>query len=75
MVATVRLDTELSQTLDDLVSTVKKKKSDIIREAIKMYAQNLENSKKSRLQKAIGKSLKADFQEHKDMEDSLNDGL
>jgi predicted transcriptional regulator len=75
MVATVRLDTELSQTLDDLVSIVKKKKSDIIREAIKMYAQNLENSKKSRLRKAIDKSLKADFQEHQDMEDSLNDGL
>ncbi|EJF07549.1 Ribbon-helix-helix protein, copG family [Thiovulum sp. ES] len=75
MVATVRLDNQLSETLDNLVSKMNKQKSEIIREAIRFYAQNIENSKKSRLQNAIQKTLQADLKENQKMENSLNDGI
>ena len=52
-----------------------KKKSDIIREAISFYAKSLEDSKKTRLQDAIKKTNSSDFNEYKDMQDCLNDGL
>ena len=75
MVATVRLSSELEETLNDISQKLHKKKSDIIRDAISFYAKNLEETKKTRLQKAIDKSSKSDFNEYLDMEDSLNDGL
>jgi predicted transcriptional regulator len=75
MVATVRLDNQLSETLDNLVSKMNKQKSEIIREAIRFYAQNIENSKKNRLQNAIQKTLKSDLKENQQMENSLNDGI
>jgi Arc/MetJ-type ribon-helix-helix transcriptional regulator len=52
-----------------------KQKSEIIREAIRLYAQNIENSKKSRLQNAIQKTLQADLKENQKMENILNDGI
>lgn len=75
MVATVRLSTELEETLNSIAKRFHKKKSDIIREAITFYAQNLEKTKKTRLQKAIDKTYEADFTEYKDMEESLDDAL
>jgi predicted DNA-binding protein len=75
MVATVRLSSELEETLNDISQKLHKKKSDIIREAISFYAKSLEDSKKTRLQDAIKKTNNSDFNEYKDMEDSINDGL
>ena len=75
MVATVRLNSELEETLNSIAKRFHKKKSDIIREAITFYADNLEKTKKTRLQKAIDKTYKADLAEYKDMEESLDDAL
>lgn len=75
MVATVRLSSELEETLSHISQKLHKKKSDIIRDAIRFYAKSLEDSKKTRLKKAIDKTQNADFKEYVDMEDSLNDGL
>ncbi len=75
MVATVRLNSELEETLNNIAQKLHKKKSDIIRDAISFYAKNLEDSKKIGLQKAIKKTSKSDFNEYKEMEDTLNDSL
>ena len=75
MIATVRLNAELEETLNSVSKSLHKKKSDIIREAILFYAKSLEDSKKSRLQNAIKKTSKHDFKEYENMEDTLNDGI
>lgn len=75
MIATVRLNAELEETLNSVAKSLHKKKSDIIREAILFYAESLENSKKNRMKNAIKKTSKNDFDEYKNMEDTLNDGI
>ena len=75
MIATVRLNAELEETLNSVSKSLHKKKSDIIREAILFYAKSLENNKKNRLKNAIQKTTKHDFNEYKNMEDTLNDGI
>ena len=75
MVATVRLDTELEDILNSITKRFHKKKSDIIREAIKHYAKHIEKNQKSRLQNAISKTMKSDFNEYRELEDSLDDSL
>ena len=56
MIATVRLDDNLEKTLNRVSKIVQKKKSDVIREAIIFYSQNIEQNKKSRILKAIEKT-------------------
>ncbi|CAA6799605.1 MAG: Unknown protein [uncultured Sulfurovum sp.] len=75
MVATVRLDSELEATLNNLSKRFHKKRSDIIREAISLYAKTLEDTKKSRLHSAIDKTMTKDFDEYKTMEATLVDGI
>lgn len=75
MIATVRLNSELEEILNSVSTKFHKKKSDVIREAIKYYAQNLEKNQKTRLQKAMDKTMKGDFKEYKEIEDSLDDSL
>jgi predicted DNA-binding protein len=75
MVATVRLNSELEELLNSISKRFHKKKSDVIREAIRFYAKDLESTQKSRMQKAMQKSAQSDFREYKEFEDSLNDGL
>jgi len=75
MIATVRLNAELEETLNSVAQSLHKKKSDIIREAILFYAKSLQDSKKKRLHNAIKKTTKHDFNEYKKMEDTLDDGL
>ena len=75
MVATVRLNSELEEILNTLSKNFHKKKSDIIREAIVMYAKKLETTQKTRLQKAVEKTYKKDFQEYNEMQESLDDSL
>ena len=75
MLATVRLNDELSELLNSMTKKFHKKKSDIIREAISFYAKELENNQSTRMQKAIKKTAKSDFNEYKEFEETLNDGL
>ena len=75
MIATVRLNSELEETLNSVAKSLHKKKSDIIREAIQFYAKSIEDSKKNRLQSAIRKTTKQDFDEYKTMEGALDDGI
>ena len=68
MIATVRLDDNLEKTLNRVSKIVQKKKSDVIREAIIFYSQNIEQNKKSRILKAIEKTKdidKKDFENFK----------
>ncbi len=75
MIATVRLNAELEETLNSVAKSLHKKKSDIIREAILFYAKSLQNSKKKSLHNAINKTIKHDFNEYKNMENTINDGI
>jgi len=75
MTATVRLDSELEEILNSVAKRFHKKKSDVIREAISFYAKSLEKNQKTRLQAAMQKTSKSDFEEYKDLEDSLDDSL
>jgi predicted DNA-binding protein len=75
MLATVRLNDELTELLNSITQRFHKKKSDVIREAIKFYAQELEKNQKTRMQKAMKKTEKSDFKEYQILEDTLNDGL
>ncbi len=75
MVATVRLNDELEELLNSISKRFHKKKSDVIREAIRFYAQDLQKSQKTRLQKAMSKTMKEDYKVYKELEDGLSDGL
>ncbi len=48
MIATVRLDENLENTLNRVSKILDKKKSDVIREAIIFYSQKVEQNKKNR---------------------------
>ena len=75
MVATVRLDDNLENTLNRVSKILHKKKSDEIRDAITFYAQNIEENKKSRILSAVEKTKNIDKKEFKDFEDISDDGL
>ncbi len=75
MTATVRLDKSLEEKLEWIALTLHQKKSDIIRDAISFYAQNVENEKKIRLQKAIAKTKNSDYAEMREWDGAVNDGL
>ena len=75
MLATVRLNSEMEEILNSLTKRFHKKKSDVIREAIRFYADELNKNQKTRMQKAMQKTAKSDFSEYKTLEESLNDGL
>ncbi len=75
MIATVRLNDELAETLNSISKKFHKKKSDIIREAIELYAKELEKKKKSCIEIAIDRTKEADLEEYKSLESGLTDGL
>ena len=75
MVATVRLNDTLEKTLESLSNALHKKKSDVIRDAITFYANNIETSKQNKLRMAINKTKVADKLVYDEMESTLNDGL
>jgi Arc/MetJ-type ribon-helix-helix transcriptional regulator len=75
MLATVRLNSEMEDILTSLTQRFHKKKSDVIREAIRFYADELNKNQKTRMQNAMQKTAKSDFSEYKILEESLNDGL
>ena len=75
MVATVRLDDNLENTLNRVSKILHKKKSDVIRDAITFYAQNIEENKKSRILNAVEKTKNIDKKEFKDFEDISDDGI
>ena len=75
MTATVRLDKTLEDKLDFIAQSLHKKKSDIIRDAISYYADNIQNSQKGRILKAVAKTKDADKIENAGFEGTLDDGL
>ena len=75
MVATVRLDDNLENTLNRVSKILHKKKSDVIRDAIAFYAQNIEENKKSRILSAVKKTKNIDKKEFKNFKDISYDGL
>jgi len=75
MIATVRLDDNLEKTLNRLSKIVQKKKSDVIREAIIFYSQNIEQNKKSRILSAIEKTKDIAKKDFENFEGTINDGI
>ncbi len=75
MVATVRLDNKLENTLNEISKTLHKKKSDVIREAISFYAQNIQENKKVRILNAIEKTKDIDKKEFQEFEGLIDDGI
>lgn len=75
MIATVRLDDNLENTLNRVSKILHKKKSDVIRDAINFYAQNVEKEKKSRILSAIAKTKEIDKNEFINFEGTIDDGI
>ena len=75
MVATVRLDENLETTLNRVAKILHKKKSEVIRDAISFYAENVEKDKKSRILTAVNKTKIIDKNEFKDFDGAINDGI
>ncbi len=75
MIATVRLDENLEKTLNRITKIVDKKKSEVIRDAIKMYAETIENKKRSKILNAIEKTKDIDKKEFNELEGTLDDGI
>jgi len=75
MIATVRLDNHLEKILNNLTNNLHKKKSDIIREAIELYALNLEKNKENRILQAIKKTKEADKKLNNEFETVVSDAL
>lgn len=75
MTATVRLDENLEVSLNRVSKALNKNKSDLIRDAITFYIQNIEENKKSRLLKAVEKTKIQDKKEFKDFQGAINDGI
>ena len=59
----------------DALSLKLHKKSDVIRDAITFYAQNIESTHKSKMLKAVEKVIQADKSEYEVLEGTLHDGL
>ena len=75
MIATIKLDDNLENTLTKLSATLHKKKSEIIKEAINHYAKSVQNSKKSKILKAVEKTKDVDKREFNDFEGVIGDGI
>ena len=75
MIATVRLDENLENTLNRVSKILDKKKSEVIREAIIFYSQKVEQNKKNRLLNAIEKTKDIDKKDSEDFEGTTNDGF
>ena len=75
MIATVRLDENLENTLNRVSKIFDKKKSEVIREAIIFYSQKVEQNKKNRLLNAIEKTKDIDKKYFEDFEGTTNDGF
>ena len=75
MIATVRLDENLENTLNRVSKILDKKKSEVIREAIIFYSQKVEQNKKNRLLNAIEKTKDIDKKDFEDFESTTNDGF
>ena len=75
MIATVRLDENLENTLNRVSKILDKKKSEVIREAIIFYSQKVEQNKKNRLLNAIEKTKDVDKKYFEDFEGTTNDGF
>lgn len=75
MTATVRLDEALEIKLERIAKTLRKKKSDVIRDAIEFYATSVESEKKSRILLAVEKTKEADKALYDEVEGTLSDGL
>ncbi len=75
MIATVRLDENLENTLNRVSKILDKKKSEVIREAIIFYSQKVEQNKKNRLLNAIEKTKNIDKKYFEDFEGTTNDGF
>ena len=75
MVATVRLNDEIENTLLELSNELQKRKSDIIRDAIKFYSKNIKKNKKARILNAINKTKDIDKKEFNDFNEVIYDGL
>ena len=75
MTATVRIDDTLEKKLEKLTKTLHKKKSDVIRDAINYYANDMEKIQKSRILKAVEKTKEKDKNDYKAFEGTLDDSL
>ena len=75
MTATVRLDENLENSLNRVSKLLYKKRSDVIRDAISFYIQNVEENKKNRLLNAIEKIKDIDKKEFKSFQGTINDGI
>ena len=75
MIATVRIDENLENTLNRVSKILDKKKSEVIREAIIFYSQKVEQNKKNRLLNAIEKTKDIDKKYFEDFEGTTNDGF
>ena len=75
MIATVRLDENLENTLNRVSKILDKKKSEVIREAIIFYSKKVEQNKKNRLLNAIEKTKDIDKKYFEDFEGTINDGF
>ena len=75
MIATVRLDENLENTINRVSKILDKKKSEVIREAIIFYSQKVEQNKKNRLLNAIEKTKDIDKKYFEDLEGTTNEGF
>jgi len=75
MTATIRLDEELEKTLKKLSETLHQKKSEVIRSAIRHYANKIESQKKNRIAKAVKKTGERDLEVYRDFEAAIDDGI
>jgi predicted DNA-binding protein len=75
MIATVRLDENLENTLNRVSKILDKKKSEVIRETIIFYSQKVEQNKKNRLLNTIEKTKDIDKKYFEDFEGTTNDGF
>jgi predicted DNA-binding protein len=75
MVATVRLNSEIENTLLELSNVLQKRKSDVIRDAIEFYAKNIKKDKRTRILNAIHKTKDIDKKEFSDFDGVIYDGM
>jgi len=75
MTATVRLDNNLEEKLNNLAKSLDKKKSDVIRDAIEFYATNVEKNRRSRMLNAISKTKDVDKELISDFEEVIGDAI
>ena len=75
MILTVRVDDEINKSLENIKKRLHCTKSEIVREALELYLKKIEKDKERKIENAIKKCARKDFDVYKEFESILDENI